>query len=170
MAVLSIVKYGNPVLREKGEEIKEINEDIRQLVSDMCETMKAAPGLGLTAHQIGRSLALFVIDMSYFDENAGCKVFINPKIIKSEGISSQEEGCLSIPGINDDIERYEYVKLSALDLDGKEFEFEGEGLLARALMHEYDHTQGILIIDRISALKRKLLTSKLKKISKEGHI
>jgi len=170
MSVLKIVKYGSPVLRKKGEEITEITSEIRKLVQDMCETMKDAPGIGLTAHQVGKNLSLFVLDMNYFDESADCKVFINPKIIESKGVYTQDEGCLSVPGINEEIDRYEYVKISALDIDGNEFEFEGNGMLGRALMHEYDHTQGILIVDRVSPLKRKLISSKLKKISKKGDI
>ncbi len=170
MSILKIVKYGNPVLREKGELIDRIDKNILKLIDDMCETMLNAPGLGLAAPQVEKNLSLFVLDMSYFDENGECVAFINPEIIEQKGISAQEEGCLSVPGINEEIKRPEYVKISALDINGKEFQIEGTGLLARAIMHEYDHIQGILIVDRLSSLKRKLIASKLKRISREEQV
>ncbi len=167
MAVQPIVIYGNPVLREASQPVENINQKIKDLVSDMVDTLKKANGLGLSAVQIGVLKKIFIVDLSAIDINATLKVFINPEIIeKSEELVEMEEGCLSFPGIYQKISRSAKVKIKALDLNGKEFTMEAEGLLARAFLHEYCHLKGELFIDLISPMARTMLRSKLKKLAR----
>jgi peptide deformylase len=166
MAVLEIRQFPDPVLRAKGRPVGEITPEIIKLIDDMIETMYAAPGVGLAAPQVGVSLRLAVIDISSRDESHPLLVLINPEFIEKEGEFDEEEGCLSVPDFNADISRYEKVKVRATDRDGKPFEVEGEGLLAKALQHELDHLEGILILDHVSSLKRELYKRKLRKSMK----
>jgi len=165
---LDIVVYGDPVLEKKGEKVKEINDEIKKLVEDMYETMKAAPGIGLAAPQVGKSLQLAIVDLSAGENPEERIVLINPEIVEEEGTQREEEGCLSFPGIFGFVERPYKVKVKYTDLDGKEKTIEGEGLLARALCHEIDHLNGILFITKLSPVKRQMVMKKIKKLMKEG--
>ncbi|WP_297056914.1 peptide deformylase [Thermosulfurimonas sp.] len=157
MAVRKILYYGDPLLREQAREIKEINGRLQQLIEDLRETMYAAKGLGLAATQIGVLEKVFVTD---FGEREGLPrgfmVFINPEIVEAEGELYEEEGCLSIPGYSARVKRAARVLVRALDREGKPFEMELSGLGARAIQHELDHLNGILYVDYLSPLKRKL--------------
>lgn len=170
MALLPIVIYPHPVLREPAQPVEKITDEIRQLLDDMAETMYAAPGIGLAAPQVGRSIRAIVVDVDFDSDDAATSrnllKIINPEIIaESEDIVEGEEGCLSLPGIRENVERAAEITIRGLDSDGKEFELEASGLLAICLQHEIDHLDGILIFDRISRLKRQLALAKLKKRS-----
>ncbi len=166
--LLPIVVYGDPVLEKKGEKIKEINDDIKKLVEDMYETMKAAPGIGLAAPQVGKSLQLAIVDLSAGERPEERIVLINPEIVEQEGTQKEEEGCLSFPGIFGFVERPEKVKVKYTDLDGTEKIIEAEGLLARALSHEIDHLNGKLFINKLAPVKKRMVIKKIKKLMKEG--
>jgi len=161
-----IVIYGDPVLREKSRPVEEVNEDIRQLVVDMTDTLRKAQGLGLAAVQIGELYRVFILDLSAVDITETLRVFINPEIVETDGEAEMEEGCLSFPGIYQKIVRPARVKVRATDLEGKQFELDLEGLPARAVLHEYDHLEGNLFIDKISSMARALLKGRLRKLQK----
>lgn len=144
MAQRVIVKYPDPILREKAMPVKRINERLLNLLDDMAETMYKAEGVGLAAPQVGVSKRLFVVDVG--DEH-GLLEFINPEIIAREGEQLGPEGCLSIPGISGEVRRAKKVKVRALNREGKPFELEAEDYLARAIQHELDHLNGVLFID-----------------------
>jgi len=144
MAQRVIVKYPDPILREKAQPVKKINDRLLKLLDDMAETMYKAEGVGLAAPQVGVSKRVFVVDVG--DEH-GLIEFINPEIIAKEGEQFGPEGCLSIPGISGDVRRARKVKVRALNRAGEEFELEAEDYLARAIQHELDHLNGILFID-----------------------
>lgn len=146
MAIRNIRKKGEDVLRKKSKEVKEINPRILTLIGDMIETMYEAEGVGLAAPQVGILKRIFVIDI-YDDE--GPRVFINPEILETSGSQTDEEGCLSIPGVTEPVERANYVKVKAFNEKGEEFILEAEGLLARAVLHENDHLNGILFVDYV---------------------
>jgi len=161
-----IVIYGDPVLREIAKPVEEFNQDVKDLVSNLVDTLKEAKGLGLAASQIGAAQPVFIIDLSAVDINQSLKVFINPEILEtSDEEVEMEEGCLSFPDMYLKITRPERVKVRAMDFDGKEFEIEADGLAARAILHEYDHTQGKLFIDRISPMTRTLIRGRLRKLA-----
>ncbi|NOY88048.1 MAG: peptide deformylase [FCB group bacterium] len=166
VAVQPIVIYGNKVLREVSEKVDTINQEIKDLVSDLIDTLKKAQGLGLSAVQIGILKRVFIVDLSAVDITAKLKVFINPEIIITEGEIEFEEGCLSFPGIYQKIVRPAKVKVKALDVDGKPFELEADSLIARAILHEYDHLEGKLFIDYLSPLAKTMLKGRLKKLAK----
>jgi peptide deformylase len=144
MAFRNIRKFGDDVLRKKCREVDEIDERLLTLIEDMKETMYEAEGVGLAAPQVGILKRLFVIDIG-----EGPLVFINPKIIETSGSQTDEEGCLSLPGETKEVMRPNYVRARALNEEGEEFEIESEELLARAILHEYDHLNGTLFIDRV---------------------
>jgi peptide deformylase len=180
--ILPIVAYGDPVLRKKAAEIEKESLDVEKLVEDMFETMYAASGVGLAAPQVGRSLRLFVVDGSPMNDDEDPndpdneydpslvgfkKVFINPEILEEDGDDwAFEEGCLSIPGIRNDVYRPEWIKIRYVDEDWNEHVEEYEGMAARIIQHEYDHLEGKLFTDYMSALKRQLLKKKLADITK----
>ncbi len=167
MAERSIVIYGDQVLRETCDPVDEFNQDIKDLVSNLIDTLRKAQGLGLAAPQIGVTKRVFIVDISAVDITAKITVFINPEIIEtSEDEAEFEEGCLSFPGLYQKIDRPAKVKVRAMDIDGNQFELEAEGITARAILHEYDHLNGVLFIDRMSALTRTMLSGKLKKLRK----
>jgi peptide deformylase len=169
MALLTILEYPDPRLRKVAAPVAAVTPEIRKLVSDMAETMYAAPGVGLAAPQVGVGLRIAVVDVSERDENGALLVLINPEITYTEGEVEDEEGCLSIKDFNAAVTRFAKVRIKAADRDGNVRELEGEGLLARAFQHELDHLNGLLFIDRISPLKRDLLKRRVKKaIKKEG--
>lgn len=164
MAVRPIVIYGDPVLREVSKEVEHFDEELQNLVSDMIDTVKKANGLGLAAVQIGVAKRVFLVDLSAIDLTEKLRVFINPEIIETEGESEFEEGCLSFPGIYQKIVRPGRVRIKAFDLEGNAFEMNVDGLAARAILHEYDHLEGILFIDQMSSLTKTMLRGKLKKL------
>ena len=168
MALLPILKYPDPRLKQRAEPVKEVTDDIRKLVDDMAETMYAAPGVGLAANQVGVLLRVFVIDVAGEDEPSELRVFINPEITDMSGTQTWEEGCLSFPGVTEEIRRAERVHVKALDRDGKPFELEADGLLAVAIQHENDHLNGVVMLDKLNAVKRKLLGRKLARARETG--
>jgi len=166
--IYPIVKLGNPVLEKPAAEVTVFDEELKQLVDDMFESMYAARGVGLAAPQIGIPLRIAVIDIT-FKEDPGAKlVLVNPEIIHKEGRHTQSEGCLSIPDFRENVNRAKVVTVRAQDLDGKVFENTGDDLLARAFQHETDHLNGKLYISHISALKRDLIKRKIRKLVKAG--
>jgi peptide deformylase len=165
MAIRTILHYPDPRLREKGLPVERVTPEIARLIDDMAETMYAAPGVGLAATQIGEAHRIFLIDIAAEDEPSKLIVFINPEIIKKEGESCGPEGCLSFPTITEDIKRAAKVTVRALDKKGQPFELEAEGLLAVAVQHESDHLDGVLMIDRMGMLKKRIVQRKMQKRS-----
>jgi peptide deformylase len=161
--VRTILHYPDPRLREAGKRVEAMTPELQQLVDDMAETMYAAPGVGLAATQVGELWQIFVVDCAAEGEPSDLRVFVNPEILALEGKVSFDEGCLSFPGAREEVERAEKVRVRAQDRDGKWFELEAEGLLAIAIQHEYDHLQGVLMIDRLGPLKKRLLHRKMLK-------
>jgi peptide deformylase len=168
MALRTILKYPDPRLKQQAAPVKVVDDEVRRLVDDMAETMYAAPGVGLAANQIGVMLRVFVIDIAAEDEPSDLKVFINPEITSVTGTQTWEEGCLSFPGVTEEIRRAERVTVKALDRDGKAFELEADGLLAVAIQHENDHLNGVVMLDKLSAVKRRLLGRKLARAKSES--
>lgn len=165
MSVREIRWLGDPVLREPGREIEAIDEEVLALISDLQETMYAAEGVGLAAPQIGVPLRVFVYDIRDPEVEPG--VLINPRLVESSGLVRESEGCLSIPGLSEVVERSDRITMEALSPDGEEIRLEADGLLSRCLQHELDHLDGVLFIDRISPLKRKMLLSRWRKMDDE---
>ena len=168
MSERRIVIYGEAVLREVSEAVDEINQQVKDLVSDMVDTLKKAKGLGLSAVQIGVLKRVFVIDLAVVDLTETLRVFINPEILEKSGEAEMEEGCLSFPGIYQKIVRPAVVKVKATDLEGREFVLEAKGMAARAILHECDHLEGKLYIDRMTPLTRTLLKGRLRKLAKSS--
>ena len=168
--VYPIVAYGHPVLKKQAKEIDKDEIDVKQLTEDMFETMHNAQGIGLAAPQIGKSLRMFIADASPLeDEEIGDwkQVFVNPEIIEEDGDDwSFEEGCLSIPNIREEVIRPQKLKIHYFDENWDEFTEEFDGMRARIIQHEYDHIEGVLFTDHLSAFKKRLLKSKLTSISK----
>jgi peptide deformylase len=163
MAIRTILHYPDKRLRDPGKKIEKVTPEIQALVDDMAETMYAAPGVGLAATQIGEPYQLFVIDVAEQDQPSDLRVFINPEILEAHDDITWTEGCLSFPGITEDVERSARVRVRALDRDGKPFELEADGLLAVAIQHENDHLQGVLMIDHLGPLKKRMVDRKMKK-------
>jgi peptide deformylase len=159
--------YGDTILRKKSKEIKNIDASIKDLARDMIESVKTFRGIGLAANQVGVDKRIFVVDRSNLDLTEKPLIAINPQIVEISGKQTEEEGCLSIPGTFDYVARPLKVTIKAHDLDGKELLVEGRGLLARVLVHEIDHLNGVLFIDHLSSIRRKLLSAKLKKIAEK---
>jgi peptide deformylase len=169
MAVRPIRKYGDPILRKKAIKVEAFDPALEQTAADMIETMQTAKGVGLAANQIGLAHALCVVDAGLITEGAPPQVFVNPVVLQESGKDvSYEEGCLSIPEVNEEVMRKERVVISYQDLAGNAHEQEYEGMLARVLQHEIDHLNGVFFVDRLSPLKRKLLSKKLKAIAEEA--
>ncbi|HWB63507.1 MAG TPA: peptide deformylase [Chitinophagales bacterium] len=170
--ILPIVAYGDPVLRKAGAEIESSYPNLQQLIDDMFETMERAKGVGLAAPQVGKPILLFVVDSNrMYDEDEkkdGIReVFINARMLKETGEEwPYEEGCLSIPGIREDVQRKSDIVIEYYDRDFKRHKKEFSGLTARVIQHEYDHTMGKLFIDHLKPLKKSLLKGRLDKISK----
>ncbi len=163
MAIRSILQYPDKRLRNRGEPVSAVTPEIVALIEDMKETMYAAPGCGLAAPQIGVALRIFIIDTASDDEPSALRVFINPEIVSREGKAIWEEGCLSFPGVHEEIERAATVTVRALDERGRAVELTTDGLLGVAVQHENDHLDGILMIDHMGVLKRRLALRKLQK-------
>jgi peptide deformylase len=170
MAVLDIVTYPDPRLREPTFEVKAIDEGIVQLVQDLTATMYAQNGAGIAAIQVGRFERIFLIDgrVATGLEEAEPLVFINPEVVETgKGLTVSEEGCLSFPGVFVEIKRPRWAKLRAMNVAGEIFEWEGDGLLGRALQHEYDHLTGKLMIDLVGMVKKEMIKRKMKRFHSE---
>lgn len=163
MPQLNILTLPDPKLKIVAEPITDITAGVKQLAADMLETMYAAPGIGLAATQVDQHLQLIVIDISE-DKNEPL-VLINPEIIEKAGVQTHEEGCLSVPGIYAKVKRADEIVVRYLDLNGKQLELSATGLLAVCVQHELDHLKGIVFLDHLSILKRKLAIKKLAKLS-----
>jgi peptide deformylase len=183
VAILTIKKYPEQVLKAVAKEVTEITPSLLSLANDMLETMYAAPGVGLAAPQVGYSLRLCVIDTRYRDSLGKVDVsdqteleravsfplkLFNPKILNKDGKTTFEEGCLSVPGYAEAVPRAKYVEFEALGIDGKKILIKTDGLLAVCIQHEIDHLDGKLFIDRLSTIKRSLIKSKIKKHGLDG--
>lgn len=167
MAILPIYTYGQPVLRKKAKPVLKVDDKLVKFVQDMFETMHTAHGIGLAANQVGSLHRVIVVDVSDMgDEYIDAKpmVLLNPEIVSEEGSWAMEEGCLSIPDIRDEVERAETIRVRYKDLEFKDHQLTASGLLGRVLLHEIDHLNGVLFIDHIGKIKRKLLTGRLNKI------
>jgi peptide deformylase len=163
MARLEVRLLGDPVLRRKAQPVAEVTDELRALIADMMETMYAEDGVGLAGPQVGEGVRVIVVDPH--EEGTSALALVNPAIVASGGEPSRrEEGCLSLPGLSDVVERSSTVVVEGLNREGERVRIEAEGLLARILQHEIDHLDGILFIDRVSPLKRKMLLSKWQKI------
>ena len=161
MAIHKLVFIPDPRLRMRCDEVQTFDKALQTLIDDMIETMYDAKGVGLAANQIGICKRLTVIDVSQDQNNP--VVLINPEIIETKGTEKMQEGCLSVPGYYESVERAPWVKMRALDRKGKEYELEADGLLAEAIQHEIDHLNGIVFIDKLSRLKRSRITKKFEK-------
>jgi peptide deformylase len=146
--------------------VENVNDSVRQLIDDMAETMYAAPGIGLAASQVDQHLEIIVLDVS--EARDDLRVLINPRITKAEGKAKREEGCLSVPGIYDEIERAERITLDALDRNGKPFTLRADGLLAVCIQHEMDHLKGKVFVEYLSSLKQNRIRTKLKKQARQA--
>ena len=167
MARLEVRILGDPVLRQKAEPVGTITDEMRQLIRDMFDTMYAEEGVGLAAPQVGVSERIIIVDPH--EEGTEPFALINPEILDaSKETEKGEEGCLSIPGLRDLVERSTRVRVRGMSPEGEQREFEAEDLLARILQHEIDHVDGVLFIDRVSPLKRKLLLAKWQKVKPEN--
>lgn len=162
MAILTILHYPDPRLRKKALPVENVDNEVKQLVDDMFETMYQAPGIGLAATQADIQKRIIVIDISEDKSQPLC--FINPEIIDSGGEEEMEEGCLSVPGIYEKVSRADHIKVRALDRDGQSFEMEADGLLSVCIQHEMDHLEGKLFVDYLSELKRQRIRKKLEKL------
>ncbi len=168
MAIRTILHYPDKRLRVPGEVVTVFDDELRVLLDDMAETMYAAPGVGLAAPQIGVSKRIFIIDTAAGeDAPSDLRVFINPEIVATDGEILFEEGCLSFPGVREEIKRYERVTVRAVDEKGKPFELTTDGLLAIAIQHENDHLEGKLMIDRLSLLKKRIVHKSMQKRAAE---
>ena len=165
MAILEIIKYGDPVLRKKAEPVTEITDDIKRLAEDMLETMYAAPGVGLAGPQVGISLQICVVDIVPEGKNRPF-VLINPKVISGENKVELEEGCLSFPKIYEKVKRWNKINVEYTDLNGKTNNVEIEGFLAKAFQHEIDHLNGKVFIDYLPDWKRKLVEKEIRRRKK----
>jgi len=161
MAILEILHFPDPRLRNKARPVTAVDATIRALVADMLETMYAAPGIGLAATQVNVARRVAVIDISESRDQPLC--LINPEILERRGIEEMEEGCLSVPGVYETVQRADWVRVRALDREGQSLELESDGLLAVCIQHEIDHLDGKLFVDYLSVLKRTRIRGKLEK-------
>lgn len=166
MPKLTILKYPDPRLHKIARPVENVNDSVRQLIDDMAETMYAAPGIGLAASQVDQHLEIIVLDVS--EERDNLRVLINPRITKAEGKAKREEGCLSVPGIYDEIERAERITVDALDRNGKPFTLQADGLLAVCIQHEMDHLKGKVFVEYLSSMKQNRIRTKLKKQARQA--
>jgi peptide deformylase len=161
MAILEILQYPDPRLLLPAQRVEKIDAATRKLVDDMIETMYSAPGVGLAATQVDVHRQIIVIDVS--DDRSDLRVFINPEVTRREGTAVNQEGCLSVAGIYDNVERAESVTVTALDRNGARFTLNASGMLATCIQHEMDHLQGKVFVERLSDLKQNRIRAKLKK-------
>ena len=165
MAILDILHFPDPRLRQQARPVVEVNEAIRRTADDMFETMYEAPGIGLAAIQVDIPWRILVVDISEEKNQPLC--LINPEIIETAGEETMDEGCLSVPGFYESVTRAERIRIRALDRDGKGFEMEADGLLAVCIQHEIDHLDGKLFVDYLSALKRQRIQKRLEKEARQ---
>ncbi len=164
MALLEIITYPHPVLREKAKEITLFGDELKKLVQDMSETMYDAPGVGLAANQVAIAQQVALVDRSETPDEKKFMVLVNPVISEGQGSLVDEEGCLSVLECQAKVKRFQKIHVTAKDIDGKPLEFDAEDRFARIIQHEVDHLCGTLFIDRLSSLKRALYKKKLRKI------
>lgn len=164
MALLSIIKYPDPRLNKVAEPVMEVDQQVRRLVDNMAETMYAAPGVGLAATQVDVHKRVIVIDISEVKNQL--LVLINPEILESSGEVECEEGCLSVPGVFENVIRAEQIRVAAIDADGNSFELEASGLLAVCIQHEMDHLKGIVFVEYLSRLKQGRIARKMRKVER----
>jgi len=157
LSVRPVRIYGDPVLREKAREVAAVDDTVRALIADLRETMHAYNGVGLAANQVGVAQRVAVVDVPLEEGKRAAWALVNPVIVSRSGSQSAEEGCLSLPGIYEDVTRSNSIRVRALDERGRPFELEAEGFPARAILHEVDHLDGVLFVDRLSLLKRQFL-------------
>jgi peptide deformylase len=168
MSLLNILHFPDERLRTRAQPVEEVNDEIKQLVSDMFETMYTAPGIGLAATQVNFHRRVIVIDVSEDKNSPLC--LINPEIIERNGEQQYEEGCLSVPGFYEPVTRADKILVRALDREGKEFELNADGLLAVCIQHEMDHLEGKLFVDYLSEMKRSRIRKKLVKQQKHQQV
>ncbi len=170
MAILAIRIYPDPILRVKCRPVESFDPALRKLAANMVETMHAAPGVGLAAPQVGVDLRLAVVDISVGEDPQAILVLINPEIVRREGMETDTEGCLSLPGITDKVDRPVAITLRAQGLDGTPFEIDAEEYLARAILHEVDHLDGVLFTDHLRGLRRERSRRQLRKLAEEQEV
>ena len=166
MAILNILKYPDPRLHSIAKPVEDVDDTVRKLIDDMAETMYEAPGIGLAATQVDEHRQIIVIDIS--EERNDLKTFINPRLIKAEGVAEHEEGCLSVPGIFDNVTRAEKITVEALDRNGKTFQMDADELLGVCIQHEMDHLKGKVFVEYLSLLKQNRIRTKMKKAQKRA--
>jgi len=164
MTILNILKYPDQRLYKVAREVKVVNNEIKTLISDMAETMYEAPGIGLAATQVDFHQRIIIIDIS--EDKNNLLVLINPILLESKGEEFNQEGCLSVPEVFEKVKRAEWIKISAIDIYGKKFELEADGLLAVCIQHEMDHLEGKVFVDYLSNLKKNRIKKKLIKMDK----
>ena len=165
MAILNILEYPDPRLRTRAEPVDVVDDELRRLIDDMFETMYEAPGIGLAATQVNVHRRLLVADVS--EDRSEPVVLINPEIVAKDGLEVTEEGCLSVPGVFDRVERADHIRVRALGRDGEPMEMEADGLLAVCIQHEIDHLDGKLFVDYLSELKRQRIRKRLEKAKRQ---
>jgi len=168
MAIRPVVLYPDPVLLKPTRPVERFDDELRELLRDMADTMYAVSGVGLAANQVGVPLRVFVADLSAGESREALKAFVNPVIVGRRGSQLGEEGCLSFPDVTLDVERAQGVTVEALDSEGRPFSFDAEGLLARAVEHECEHLDGQVFLRHLSAIKRELIRKQIKKRIKAG--
>ena len=166
MAILDILRFPDPRLRNKAGPVKQVDDKVRKLIDDMFDTMYDAPGIGLAAVQVNVPLRVITLDIS--EEHNQPLALVNPEILARDGIEEMSEGCLSVPGVFENVQRADHIRLRALDREGKPFEMEARGLLAVCIQHEIDHLDGKLFVDYLSSLKRQRIRKKLEKEARGG--
>ncbi len=164
MTILNILKYPDQRLYKVAREVKVVNNEIKTLISDMAETMYEAPGIGLAATQVDFHQRIIIIDIS--EDKNNLLVMINPILLESKGEEINQEGCLSVPEVFEKVKRADWIKISAIDINGKKIELEADGLLAVCIQHEMDHLEGKVFVDYLSNLKKNRIKKKLIKMDK----
>jgi peptide deformylase len=167
MAILPIRIYPDPVLRVKTRPVTEFGPALARLARNMIETMVAAPGIGLAAPQVGQEVRMAMVDLSVGEDPAQLHVLVNPVVVRREGLENDVEGCLSLPGISDKVDRPAAITVRAVDVAGQPFELDAEGWLARAICHEVDHLDGILFTDHLRGLRRERVRRQLRRLAAE---
>lgn len=166
MAILNILKYPDPRLHTVAKAVEKVDDKVRKLIDDMAQTMYDAPGIGLAATQVDVHRQIIVIDIS--EERNDLKVFINPRLTQTEGTAEHEEGCLSVPGVFDNVTRAEKITVQALDRDGNTFTLDAADLLGVCIQHELDHLKGKVFVEYLSSLKQNRIRTKMKKAQRRA--
>lgn len=166
MAILDILHFPDARLRNLAKPVATVDDSVRKLIDDMFETMYAAPGIGLAAIQVNEARRVIVVDIT--EDRSQPLALVNPQILTKQGAEEMDEGCLSVPGIYETVQRAEQIRVRALDRDGNPFELDCDGLLAVCIQHEIDHLDGKLFVDYLSSLKRQRIRKKLEKDARQG--